>query len=329
LNGRSEIWRSLGTTDEDEAAARSAQWTAKVQRLFVTLRKHGEKMTKEERELLVSRWLESSLEEAEDYRAICGPVSDIDRDTKQVILSDLWEEANEALVSCDYRKVEKEADELLKSAGLPPLDHEGAEFGRLCRRLLQVKQEYYRIESARWDGDYSYVPFLPSSSSSSSAATAHHSTKPKTVKSKMLSEVVTLYFKENARAERTDTQVKAELDRFIASLGGDRGIELIMKEDCRTYKEAMLNTRKLGPATVIKHLSNLSSIFKWSEAQGFIPEDSNPIRGLAPNKKAAKKAALDRRPFTDTELLKVFGAAEFVKQRDTNPARYWLSLICS
>ena len=107
LNGRSEIWRSLGTTDEDEATARSAQWNARVQRLFVTLRKHGENMTKEERELLVSRWLESSLEEGEDYRAICGPVSDMDRDTKQVILSDLWEEVSEALISCDYRKVEK------------------------------------------------------------------------------------------------------------------------------------------------------------------------------------------------------------------------------
>ena len=163
LNGRSEIWRSLGTTDEDEATARSAQWNARVQQLLLKLRKHGDKMTKEERELLVSRWLESSLEEAEDYRAICGPVPESERQTEQMILSDLWEEANEALVSCDYRKIEKEADELLKSAGLPPLDHEGAEFGRLCRRLLQVKQEYFGIEYSRWDGDYSYVLPAPSS----------------------------------------------------------------------------------------------------------------------------------------------------------------------
>jgi integrase len=75
-------------------------------------------------------------------------------------------------------------------------------------------------------------------------------------------------------------------------------------------------------------LSNLLSIFKWSEAQGFIPENSNPVRGLSPNKKAAKKAAQERRPFTDEELLKVFGSSEFRKQKDTNPARYWLPLIC-
>jgi len=283
-------------------------------------------MTKEQRELLVSRWLESSLEEAEDYRAICGPVSDDDRETKQMILSDLWEEANEALVSCDYQKIEKEADELLKSAGLPTLDHEGADFGRLCRRLLQVKQEYFGIEYSRWDGDYSYV--FPVPSSSSSASSGHSSAKQKGKNSKRFSEVVTLYFKENARAERTDAQVKAELDRFVASLGGDREIGLITKEDCRAYKEALQNTRKLGPATVIKHLSNLSSIFKWSEAQGFVPENTNPVRGLAPTKKAAKKAAQDRRPFTDEELLQVFGAKEFMKQRDSNPARYWLPLIC-
>jgi hypothetical protein len=42
-----------------------------------------EKMTKEERDLLACRWLESSLEEAEDYRGICGPVCDIDHDTNR------------------------------------------------------------------------------------------------------------------------------------------------------------------------------------------------------------------------------------------------------
>jgi hypothetical protein len=115
-------------------------------------------MTNEEREALVAHWLESALDEAEDFRALGGPFSDSDRHTKWLILSDLFDEASEGLISCDYWKIEKEADELLRAAGLPMLDHDSADFGRLCRRVLQAKQEYFRIEDERWDGVYKDAP---------------------------------------------------------------------------------------------------------------------------------------------------------------------------
>lgn len=114
----------------------------------------------------------------------------------------------------------------------------------------------------------------------------------------------------------------------MEAVGGDRPIGTITKADCRNYKEHMLQVRKLTLATVIKHLSSLSGLFKWSEAQGFIPDGSNPVRGLAPNKRQAKKQASQRRPFTDAELLTVFGSKVFMKQRNTNAANYWLPLIC-
>jgi len=62
LNGRREIWRPLKTTDRDEAKARSSAWTARIERLFVTLKKHGECMTKEEHEVLAARWPEADLD---------------------------------------------------------------------------------------------------------------------------------------------------------------------------------------------------------------------------------------------------------------------------
>ena len=79
FNGRTEVWRSLDTADKDEARARSAQWDARIQQLFQALRKGGEGMTKDERELLVAHWLESELEYAEDCRALAGRVSDARR----------------------------------------------------------------------------------------------------------------------------------------------------------------------------------------------------------------------------------------------------------
>jgi hypothetical protein len=229
-------------------------------------------------------------------------VTDDYREGVHLVLLHQVEEAIEALVSCDYRKIEKEADELLKSAGLPLLDHNGADFGRLCRRLLLAKQDVLKIEAERWNGVYK---------THSVNGSAHVSADPVVVKSppsKLFSDVARLYFQENARAKRTDSQVKSELERFVEAVGGDKPIGTITKADCRTYKEHMLQARRLSLATCIKHLSSLSGMFKWSEVQGFIPDGSNPVRGLAPNKRQAKKQASQRWPFTDAELLTVLGS---------------------
>jgi integrase len=329
FNGKVEVWRSLKTADKDQAEVRAALFDAQTRRLFVTLKKSGERLSKEQIETLVQNWLETEIDELDDFMAVSGPFSDVDRETKQVVLSDLWEEANEALISCDFRKVEKEADALLKAAGLPSMDHDGAEFGRLCRRLLQTKQEYLKVEHDRWNGNYSTGP---TSKTEHVNGTAHRAPTPAPAAptGPTFREAVDLYFKENARAERTDSQIRAEFDRFLKSIGGDKPIGSITKAMCRQYKEEMLHGRKLGPATVIKHLSNLGGIFKWSAAQGFIPagEGSNPCQGLAPSKKQAKKVAKERRPFTDTELVQVFASEDFIRERDKNPARYWLPLLC-
>ena len=107
FNGRSEVWRSLKTLDKEEARVRSDKWEASGRELFHVLKRHGERITKDEIEALVERWLESELDEAEDYRAVCGPVLDDYRDEVTSILADQRQEVFESLVSCDYRKIER------------------------------------------------------------------------------------------------------------------------------------------------------------------------------------------------------------------------------
>ena len=275
FGGRVQYWRSLRTEDRDQARARSAQWEARVQRVFVTLIQRGKGMTKAEIESLIDHWMERELDESEDFRATCGRVNDDFRESMYYVLSDQFDEADEALVSCDYRKVAQEADDLLKSASLPLLDHKSTAFGRLCRRLLIAKQGLTRIEADRWEGIYKDVPKGNGNGSSikGQSVSLHEHRRP-------IAEVIRLYFQENRRAERTDGQVKAELERFLQLIGGgERPIGTINKTDTRAYKENMLQARNLSLVTCIKHLSNLSVLFKWAEAQGFIAENSNPVRG--------------------------------------------------
>jgi integrase len=145
----------------------------------------------------------------------------------------------------------------------------------------------------------------------------------------MFSVVAKKYLEENPRARRTQRQVQAEYERFIQVTGGDRPVGLITKVACRTYKEHLLQVRKVSLATVMKHLQILSSLFTWAERQGYMPEGaSNPVKGLAPNKQESARGALVIRPFTDEELGRVFSSPNFIKQRVSWPERYWVSLMC-
>lgn len=234
----------------------------------------------------------------------------------------MFDEANEALMGCDYRKIEREVDEMLEAAGLPALDHNSADFRRLCRRFLLAKIEYTRIEADRWNGIYNHVqrPGAPTPTSSS---------KPKTEPSgPLFFEIIERYFHESPRAARSAEQTRAEFAKFVTVLGGDRPVSAITKAHVRAYKDDMLQTRELKLATVGKHIATLSGLFRWCEKQGHIPDGSNPTKGLAPDKKAARRQAKARKAFSDKELFQVFGSKEFMIQRDKNPARFWICLIC-
>ncbi len=323
FKGRVEVWRSLKTADRDEADLRASEFAARTKRLFVTLKREGDRMTQAQINRLVNQWLEQELDYAEDCRILVGPVSDNQRDGYLDGLSIMQEEAYEALLGNDYRKIEAEADALIQAAGLPPLDHTGAEFGRLCRRLLVAKQEYVTIEEERWNGVYRDRQAL----TGQRAANNTPPSAPNSSEEPLFSEVVKKYMAEHRHAPRTAKPLEAELQKFITAIGGDRSISAITKAEGRTYKEHLLNERKLGLQTVSKHLSSLAGLFRWAIGQGYVTEGSNPFTGLAPNKKVVRKEMLKRRPYTDEELLKIFGSKEFIKQRERNPSRYWVCLL--
>jgi integrase len=320
-----EVWKSLKTAEREEASLRAAQFDVTTQRLFLTLTKHGDHMTKDQIEALVNQWLESALDEAEDDRATCGLLSENALDEIDTGLSETFDSVEEDLLSCDYRRITPEADALLTSAGIPPLDHASVAFGRLCRGLLLAKREFLQTEADRWDGKY--VNHHPATAATSSVQ-GEKTAKAPTQTGPLFSVVVEKYLAENPRAARMVKPLKAELKKFVETIGGDRPISSITKAEARAYKEDLLSVRKLSALTIVKHLSALHTLFQWASSQGFVEDGYNPIKGLAPSKKIAHKQMKKRRPFTDDELLQVFGSKDFIQQRKTNPARYWLCLIC-
>ena len=102
FGGRLEYWRSLKTNDKDEAHMKSVQWEARIRRVFVVLMRRGKAMTVDQIEELITRWINTTLEESEDYRAICGPVSDEYRESQLDGHLIELEAAQKALISCNY-----------------------------------------------------------------------------------------------------------------------------------------------------------------------------------------------------------------------------------
>lgn len=312
---RREVWKSLRTSDRAEAEYRSLEWQAEGKRLFFTLQRRGAYMTKHQIETLVSRWLDDALDEAEDARVI-KPLNEDAVETLQGGMSYQFDEVRETLASGDYRKVAKEADELLQAAGLPALDHASPDFAKLCRRLLRAKIEYLRIEYDRWEGEYRDDHLK---------GRATIPTEDKPAPSPPFSEIMEKYLASSPRPPRTANSMKAEFLRFMETLGGDRPIATITRADVVRYKES-LQAKKQGLLTLIKHLSGLDALFKWAEVHAYTPTPS-PVKGLVPSKRQAKKQALKRQPFTDDELIMVLGSPEFIRQRTERPERYWLVLL--
>ena len=82
FNGRLEVWRSLKTADQEEAGLRAAQFDTTTRKLFLALKRQGDRMSTEQVEALVEQWLETELDSAEDDRALAGLVSEARRESQ-------------------------------------------------------------------------------------------------------------------------------------------------------------------------------------------------------------------------------------------------------
>lgn len=320
LRGRVELWRSLKTDDKDEAKLKSLQWDTRAQRVFLTLKKHGASMTTAEIESLIAHWMDGELEASEDHRATHPTTGEWLDDTSMIRVAQMEDLVGD-LGRCNYRRVEQDADEILKAASLPLLDHDSVEFKKLCRRLLLAKMDLLNIETDRWRGNYKdrEVRARPTVST----------VTPPVKKSPLFSVVAKKYLAENPRARRTADQVRVEFDKFLNAIGGDRAIANITKNEGRAYKEHLIQNRGVSLATVAKHLHTLSGLFSWADKQGYMGDSAvNPVKGLAPSKTESEKHALPIQPFTDEQLLCVFSSTNFLQQKASRPDRYWIALLC-
>lgn len=341
--GRREIVRSLGTPAYTDACIKARVWEGRLAVLFAFLKEHRERMTTKEIEGLIQHYLCSTLHECEEERAT-RTVSDDEREAIGLALTDLLEKSHGELITHDYRRISQTADDLLETHEYT-LNKNSEEYQRLCRGLLQAQQRVFRIESERWDGDYSTSPFPARGIGTGQSADPLPLTR-----SKLISEGLREYFEHYAhREQRTNQEKHLGFRRFLEIIGGDRLIQEVKKGDCIKFRDTLarfprrtpdnlrgkpivdmlksLEGKRGGYTRVTKNtvnyaLDDLRHFFSWAIKHDFF-EGKNPVDGIA--YEGTKQESYE--PFTDDDLVRIFTSDKFLTQRTgRHPERYWLIL---
>lgn len=329
-----ELWLSLRTKNRTLAKLRATilhGQLAKAQLASATLLSGGaaggggSMLTREHMKRIVQQFVRDTLERCEEDRASRTKITENEREATYYGLSDSFDAASDQLRTNDLTRIAPTVDELLTTHGLT-LQKDSTEYRVFSRLVLQGFIGVLKVEAERWDsGEEELIPDTPTPAAVNGVVEEAKQEAAPALPTKLLSAVITAYFKEHKREPRTDSQIKSGFERFIIAIGGDCPIGEVTKEKCRTYKEA-LTGQGLSVASINKYLHSLSHLLAWAKGQGFVPDAwMNPVDGLRIKKHRGDKR-LKRSPFSDEELTAIFNSPHFTKEEVKQPARYWLPL---
>lgn len=331
-----EIWVSLRTKDRTTAKLRADSLVGRISSAKLIHRGRLDRLrgrapqgmstfTRDDMRRIVRQWVKETIEEAEDEIAESARITDSQREGVSLCLSDAFDNASDQLLTNNLKPIEATVDTLLATHGLT-LEKDSTDYRVFSRLVLKGRMKALQEEAKRWDGEDEgedveavyHHPATDTTAKDQPQANSQETTAP-------LSEVIEAYFKEHKREPRTDSQIRRGYERFIEAIGGDRPIADITKAQCRTYKERMA-AEGLSPASMNKYLHGLSHLLAWAKGQGYVPDAwANPVEGLRIKKQRGDKRQ-KRSVFTDDELALIFNSPYFLKERATNPARFWLPL---
>lgn len=217
LSGQ-EVWTSLRTKDHSVAELRAAVLNGRIASAKL-VQSGGQSMTRAAMKEIVKRFVGDIIERGEEDRASRTKITENEREATYYGLSDAFDAASDQLRRNDLTAITPTVDELMTTHGLS-LEKGSTEYRLFSRLVLQGFMAALKVEGERWDGVEEAIDF---NSSPTAAATtrngASHAT-PAPPSTKLLSEVITAYFKEHKREPRTDSQIKSGFKKFTKAIGG-------------------------------------------------------------------------------------------------------------
>ena len=333
---RSEVVRSLQTTDRTEARLRASQWEARVYKLFTHLRRSSRYMDRDQIEALVSQTLDAELHEVEERLAldawrVNGPEWN---QTAREVLATKVDDLQEALAENDLSGTIEDARRMA-----PELS-DGAQ-RILARRLLEVKLEACLAEWRALEGQPLRVATITPRVIEGKKAAPKSETLLSVAAAAWLDSKRT-----DGRMNEKDLSRLATVTRVVVEVVGDKPVPEVTKDDMRELRRLWLqmptnatkkfpglearaaieagksvNAATLMPATINDYFQWTRSMWLWFIDADFAVENPATPRIL----KAIEDDSDGMEPFTDDHLTALFGALD--KEREKDPAMWYVPLL--
>jgi len=302
MEGKREIWRSLRTSDFNEAKLLSLREGQEVEHLFQSLRKQSERAQvdpeafarqyESRRRSADAEWRlrrdiafrgedDGSFESARRQ----GETLDAELDA----LTSAIEDHRASLRLQDSTIVSTLLDEVLTEQRLhvPPQRRKEFAFALLKARLrvLEVSEKRTRDEEVVFEGI-------------------------------TVDGLLDAFLKERKLPSKSEAEFRAAFRRFTAIVGGeDTAASAVTKKECRAYKESLLaapSSRSLAkdgtlsPASVKKLMGIVSTIWRYGVSQGLV--ESNPFEGITRVVRGDTAGVSKRLPYDRVDLKTIFGS---------------------
>ncbi len=350
FGGRQELVRSIGSVPHAVAMEQARRLAVVTDRLFRMVRQQVE-LSQQQIEELAREYFARTLAEFDKGRKRYS-------DDGAAQAQHRLEGAKEQLRMEFLDNAAPDAIELLDEKGLPV--NEGSKsFKELCRLILRGYVEVARIHQARHGGDFSAAEADPIFKGAEADA------KKPTPK---FSDAFDQFMAEKAhkaewgleqqrdnrntkglfiewlgdkRADRYHRTEVADFATMLQSLPRNRGKTPQLTGKPLTDLVALTKADKsipcLSPKSVKKHVSNISTFFKWLEAKGHV--DKNPARAVY-SFKNDRLPSEERDAWTAAQLKKLFTSPVYRGcksqwMRSTpgttviRDARYWLPILAT
>jgi integrase len=307
LENRREIWKSLRTTDLEEAKLLSLRAGREVARLFQSLKKKAA-AAQTDPDTFGRDFERRALAEDAQWRATRGQVADEQLEAELDGIIQSIENNEESLRLGDTKYVSKLLDEVLLEQGLhvPPSQRQAFAHALLRSRLDMLKVTAKRTRG-EWDGE------------------------PPQNQGITVEGLLNAYLGERKLSTKTEAEVRAGYRRFASIVGPFKLVADVTKQDARAYKESLLaapsnralsRDGKLSAVSVRKLLGIVAGVFRYGVSQGHL--ESSPFQGLTVVTRGNGVADLRRLPYDATDLRKIFGSEAY---RELTGAKRWIPLI--
>lgn len=329
--GRAELWRSTRSADPREGKLKAAIWEGHFAALFAHLRRHGNRMRRDQIDSLVSGYLAAQLDEVE--RRIASELEPYSGGGISDYFGSRVFGLKTALATGNLPEESIAAAVELLPEGTPEVT-----VRILARRLLEAELQAAEAGAKALDGEplraHFPTPLAPTSN-------VHPQAAPSPLLSKVIAEYAEAKIAGGKWTGKTRILTEGRF-RTLVELIGDKPASAVTTADMRALQlvlpkvpanfrtvfpgldalqaiekaDAVGREHRLSAKSINQHLFDLRSLYKWAMAQELVTK--SPTSALAEVKDGGEK----RQPFTDEDLRAIFGTLK--EDAEGSAARWWV-----